>query len=108
MRHYVCSVARLLSSRRRQVLQGVVVQTVGMYKSETSHPEHGWHDNGPMHRRRLVGLGAHVVEASVPELTHILAMRATQTIDRVKYVTGSCIEFEILSYGFDFYLCCFL
>jgi hypothetical protein len=65
-------------------LQGVVAQTVGMYKSKTSHPEYGWQDNGPVHRRRLVKLGAQVVDSPVPDLTHIIAMRATQTIDRVR------------------------
>lgn len=82
----VFSVAQLLADRRKSILQGVVVQTAGMFKSETSHPEFGWHDNGPLHRRRLVRLGAHVVESPVPELTHIVAIRATQTLDRVRYV----------------------
>lgn len=70
--------------RRREILKGVVVQTVGMYKSESASPEHGMRDNGPFHRKRLMALGAHVAETPVPNLTHVLAMRVTATIDRVK------------------------
>lgn len=87
------SVTELLADRRKVILQGLVVQTAGMYKSETSHPEFGWHDNGPVHRRRLVRLGAQVVESLVPELTHIVAMRATQTVDRVRRERGVEVEY---------------
>lgn len=71
-------------NRRREILKNVVVQTVGMYKSESASPEHGMRDNGPYHRKRLVALGAHVSEITTPTLTHVLAMRVTATIDRVR------------------------
>lgn len=70
--------------RKRAVLKDIVIQTVGMYKSESASPEHGMRDNGPYHRKRLIALGANVTEVTVPTLTHVLAMRVTATIDRVK------------------------
>ncbi|XP_053991643.1 uncharacterized protein LOC128883384 isoform X2 [Hylaeus volcanicus] len=87
------SVPQILNHTRQSILQGVVAQTVGMYKSKTSHPEYGWQDNGPVHRRRLVKLGAQVVDSPVPDLTHIIAMRATQTIDRVRQERGQSVQY---------------
>lgn len=65
------------------ILEGVVALMTGYHKVEQAS-QFGMLDNGPQHRRRLEYMGAKVVDAPSPDVTHVLVMRQTVSTDRAR------------------------
>lgn len=86
------SAAVLLQERKSKILAGCVCLMTGYHKIE-GPSQYGMLDNGPQHRRRLLHMGAKVVDTASHEVTHVLVMRQTVSTDRARTLCSRTCKF---------------